>query len=85
MNKRKNLLEYRLVITFICAVNQSRDLRDMNKNFIKVMLFIIIFGNGCKYPNVDERKSNEDYNKGKFQKSVFNLFYTGLQLFAKTV
>lgn len=45
----------------------------MSKNFIKVMLFIIIFCNGCEcpnvdkrksneYSNVDERKSNEDYN-----------------------
>ena len=34
----------------------------MSKNFIKVMLFIIIFCNGCECPNVDKRKSNEDYN-----------------------
>lgn len=37
----------------------------MNKNFIKVMLFIIIFCVGCENPNVDNNKSNEDYNDAK--------------------
>lgn len=35
----------------------------MNKNFIKVILLVIILLNGCKYPSANEHKSNENYNK----------------------
>lgn len=46
----------------------------MNKNFIKVMLFIIIiFCIGCEHPNVDKNKSNEDYNNNSkiFWEKIF--------------
>lgn len=34
----------------------------MNKNLIKVILFIIIFLTGCGHSNVNERKSKDYYN-----------------------